>query len=404
MNFYEYPKFFAMILKMFINDADFYKYFSKHGFNPSEWPDCAAKGPAIDFFRQAEQKSIEFAKIKCRAFVDEIQDYPIPDSANELICLFEQMKTYGLWTQAAAAIQKNPFNGFEIISRLKSSTSNVKTISLQESIELEVVNHLTNLQNKTEFVKKIKKYPILSKAVGGFNPARVSIVAAGSGVGKTTLALNLAIAAIETMPVLFVNMEMSPKDFVSRIIQLGGGITSKEWLYDFNENTSKRAADFVSKVYQSKNFFYTDGRAITKDQLCNLIFEFKEKHGVEFIVVDYDQKIRTQSRHDEWMSILMTIEDLEQAAIKTETYIMILAQGDENNNPKASKRSIQPCSSVLAFYHDETLNKYFIEAKKNRFDKKFKLELACDFSKYQINEVDLYQDALPKVDNKRIMR
>ncbi len=404
MKFYEYPKFFAMVLKMFITDSDFYKYFSKQGFTPSEWPDCDAKGPAIDFYSQAQEKSLEFAKIKFKAISDEIPDYPIPDSANELICLFNQMKTYGLWTQAATAIQKNPFDGFEIISRLKNSASNVQTISLQETIESEVVNHLILLQNKTEFVKKIKKYPILSKAVGGWNPARVSIVAAGSGVGKTTLALNLAIAAIETMPVLFVNMEMSPKDFIARIIQLGGGITSKEWLYDFNENTSQKAADFVSKVYQSKNFFYTDGRAITKDQLCNLIFEFKEKHGVEFIIVDYDQKIRTQSRHDEWMSILMTIEDLEQAAIKTETYIMILAQGDENNNPKASKRSIQPCSSVLAFYHDETVNKYFIEAKKNRFEKKFKLEVDCDFSKYQIHEVGIYQEVLPKVDNKRLMR
>lgn len=404
MKFYEYPKFFAMILKMFITDSDFYKYFSKQGFAPSEWPDCDAKGSAIDFYSQAQEKSLEFAKIKFKAISDEIPDYPIPDSANELICLFDQMKTYGLWTQAAAAIQKNPFDGFEIISRLKNSASNVQTISLQETIESEVVNHLTLLQNKTEFVKVINKFPILSKSIGGFNPARVSIVAAGSGVGKTTLALNLAIAAIETMPVLFVNMEMSPKDFVARIIQLGGSITSKEWLYDFNESASQRAADFVSKVYQNKNFFYTDGRAITKDQLCNLIFEFKEKHHTEFIIVDYDQKIRTQSRLDEWMTILMTIEELEQVAIKTETYILVLAQGDENNNPKASKRSIQPCSSVLAFYHDKELDRFFIESKKNRFEKNFKLEVACDFSKYQVKEIGLYNEVIPLTKNRRQMR
>ncbi len=395
MKHYEYPSFFWMIFKMFIADSEFYKYFIRLGFNPHEWPACDAKPYAAKFHDLAQTKSVEFAKIKFKNMEHEIVDYPIPGTANEVSCMFEEMKTFGLWDIAGRAIVASPLRGPEIVASLRKSSSGVTAILLQESIEQEVIAHISALKNKESFVKTISGWEKLSAAIGGFNPSRISLLVAGSGVGKTTISLNLAISAIQTMPTLFVNMEMSPRDFTSRIIQLGAGITSSEWLYGYTKETSSKAADFCSQIYNSKNFFFTDGRALSLDQLGALIYEFKEKHQVEFVVIDYDQKIKSSSKQDEWMTVLMAIEELEQVAIKTETYIMVLAQGDENNNPKASKRSIQPCASVLAFYMDEARQKYIVEATKNRFEKKFMLEVACDFSKYQVKEKDLINDVLP---------
>ena len=64
----------------------------------------------------------------------------------------------------------------------------------------------------------------------------------------------------------------------------------------------------------------------------------------------------------------------------------MLAQGDENNLPKASKRSMQSASSVLALFQD-TDAKYYLETKKNRFGRnKVKIEVEPDFQKYKITE------------------
>ena len=398
MKFRDYPKFFGAITKLFIKDSDFYKTFINYGFDPMTWPECDAKAIAILFHEKAQNKSVEYARLHMQNQAGKLLDHPISEEQNDLVVEFEQYKTYGLWTQAAQAIMNNPFSATEIVAGLQQqSTSSVGAIMLQAYLDTFVETHIKEIKENKEQVVAIPNWPVLSDVIGGFNPGRVFLFVAGTGVGKTTFTLNLALDALKKMSVLFINMEMTVKDVVGRIVQTGAGLTSNEWNKTFSKNEEQKVGGWFSKIYGGQPFFLTDGRSLTIDQIKSLVFRYKTEHNISLVVVDYDQKIRTSFRGEEWQTIQRAVEELEEVAKATNTAIIVLAQGDENNAPKASKRSMQACSSVISLSkhvdeNDESIVSYFLESKKNRFGPAFfKIELNCDMAKFQMREKGFYQ-------------
>lgn len=392
MKFQDYPKFFGAIAKLFIEDGEFYQTFIKHNFDPCLWPECEAKKIAVDFHNKAQSKSVEYARLHLRDVAKKIQDYPISETQNDLIVEFEQYKTFGIWHQTGQEILKNPFKATEIISHAQNKNiKSIEAIMVQEYLDSFVQNHIKKLKNKTEVVRHIPRWPVLSESIGGFNPGRVFLFVAGTGVGKTTLTLNMAVDAIKSMSVLFINMEMIVDDVMDRIVQLGSCVTSKQWKREYSQDLEPKIGACYSKLYESNPFFITDGRSLTIDQIKNLIFRYKDERNIQLVIIDYDQKIRNNYRGEEWQAIQKAVEEIEDVAKATKTAVIILAQGDENNDPKASKRSKQSASAVVALYKDDVdgNEKYFLESKKNRFGPKFKIELNYDFDFYKMSEIGL---------------
>ena len=403
ISYFEFEKYFSAIAKKFITEPEFYEYFMKFGFDPSGWPDCDGRRFGVEFASLVRAKSVEHAKLHLRKKSQQLGDYDLPNNSKEIITQFEEMKTFGIWKQAAEQMLKNPFEAQEIISVAnKKSMGSLETTVVQDVIEQYTIDHFMKIQSGQDVVTKINNWPILSKQIGGFNPARIFLVVAETGVGKTTLTLNLTLDALSTMNVLFVNMEMSESEMLDRIIQIGTKTKSDEWKGQNGIPDPNKTAEFVKKLKTQGKFYLTNGRALSVDQISNLIFSHKENKNIDLVIIDYDQKIRSNYRGEEWQTIQKAIEELEEVAKITMLPIIILAQGDENNDPKASKRSKQSASAVLSFYRDENLGKYFLTSKKNRFGPKFTLEMDCDLSIYKINEKHLHDTGLvvPKTVNR----
>lgn len=397
INLKNFPLFFSGLTKSFTLDAGRYRLAISNGMSPDLWPDCAAKEIALDFHQKAQSKGVEYAALYTAKKVDSLPDFEIPDAINELICLYNEYKAYGHSVNLAKGILTNPQRTNELIESFKASSGNqVKVHHVQNEIDQYVATHLRDVQTKKELVVKIPGWDLLSTEIDGFNPSRVILLAAQTGVGKTNISLNLALSASKKMPVLYFNMEMNKEDIYQRIMQMSGGITKYEWRNGANSRLSDKASKAVNSLYRQEGFFITDGRALSIEEICSTIFLRAEKDKVKFVVVDYDQKIRTKYKMDEWQALQKAIEELEEVAKATQTCVFILCQADENNLPKASKRIIQSSSVLLSFVKD--LDGYYIESHKSRNGGKFRLGVDFDYETLTISEKSI----IPNIPQRQI--
>lgn len=386
MQLHDFPLFFSEVTRLFVEDPTFYSIHIRQGFDPNEWPECDAKTLAMNFHHLAESKSVEYAKLYMRTKIINLPRYEIPDTSEELIPLFHEFKKFGLFKCLGLNLCADPSHGEDIIKNFQTRPiQGVLTFNLKEHIEARILSHIRDASDKKEMTIEIPGWPILSHLIGGFNPGRVSLLVAGNGVGKTTFAINLALSAIKKFPVLFFNMEMIKQDVIDRIVMSGAGISHRVW--NSHDNTNAQIfGKFVSEVYRNHSLIISDGRALTLDQIESEIYRQHSKESPNLIIVDYDQKIRTKFQGDEWQTVLKAVERLEEIAKSTNTFIMVLAQGNDNNDPKASRRSMQPASSVLSFHKDPDFG-YLIEAKKNRFGpRNARVGVRCNFESFEIKE------------------
>ena len=349
----------------------------------SSWPSCTAKELATTFFSRAKEKNILQAQIEMRETSAAIVGVSLETDLEKCLTQISMAASTGTGLELAKKFQADPANYRSTFLKTQSVSEVARSVDLRLVSEDVFKRAAMALQATKTRNRCVGGYPLLSKLIGGFNDSRITMCVAGTGVGKTTFMLNLALEAIKDFPILFINMEMSIDDILHRIAAISAGVSQSHLDYLTKEGLDARAKAH-SYLLSHNPIFMTDGSSMSAQQIANEIYS-RSKEGVKFVIIDYDQKIKTDDSYDqEWKVILKTVEALEEIAKQTKVHVIILAQGDDDNEPKASKRSKQPCAAVLSFFQDG--EKFFIKSLKNRFGPKFKLEMKCDFNRYSIKE------------------
>ncbi len=81
----------------------------------------------------------------------------------------------------------------------------------------------------------------------------------------------------------------------------------------------------------------TDGRSLNLSQIQLLIRTMVVERGIKQVFIDYDQKIFVDDPRDEWRTLQVAAESLEQIAITNNIHITLLSQADENGDPKVDE-------------------------------------------------------------------
>jgi replicative DNA helicase len=121
----------------------------------------------------------------------------------------------------------------------------------------------------------------------GFRRRQFIVLFARPKVGKSTFLMNIAIdVALQNIPVLYIDTEMSPDEQASRVISRCSGI--REWdLMDgvyLDDEGKKKIVDDVTKIFMASPFYYTPARGMSTDEIVSKMREFKEKYvGTEMI-------------------------------------------------------------------------------------------------------------------------
>ena len=123
----------------------------------------------------------------------------------------------------------------------------------------------------------------------------VNCIAASTGVGKTGLALNIALnLAIEEVPVLYINLEMNIDEIITRVLAILSGVEiDKIDTGDYGNTPEefKLVARFAEKLEYSTQYM-TDNTPKNINHITSLIHKYHAKHGIKVVVVDYIGHIR----------------------------------------------------------------------------------------------------------------
>lgn len=124
-------------------------------------------------------------------------------------------------------------------------------------------------------------------------PVDLVTIAAGTGVGKTTFALNVADHFLQdNKRVLFVSYEITRGRLFSQLLALRLGQNKK----DVYRTLKKGQIGIDMPDY--KNLSIIADPAFTVEELARLVGKYQEERALDLIIIDYDQLARTEGRFD----------------------------------------------------------------------------------------------------------
>ena len=233
---------------------------------------------------------------------------------------------------------------------LKNSTSSSKRSYLSpKDMALLMIETATERMDKTKRDNEIMftSYKQVNHASGGFEKGNLVILSAGSGVGKSALAINFVrdVAYVSNKSVLYLNSEMTNKQQAQRYNALLARVSHRalrngEITYEQLNKIQQVADDF------SKRQIHTI--TIPDMQLSHVVAEIKRmktKSNVEFVVVDYIGRMDISKAFgkdlQEWQVMEQIARDLKNLALELDIVIVMVAQLSSNGETLAKASSMK---------------------------------------------------------------
>jgi replicative DNA helicase len=204
-------------------------------------------------------------------------------------------------------------------------------------------------------------------------------LAARPGYGKTALACQMAFyaAVAQGKSVAFFSMEMSRDELMLRGLSIMSG-TSSINIRSGEPRVQERVASAVNRIQQSKLHLFDDAN-LTTDSLMARCKKIKQKHGLDFVVVDYLQLMTPHNKKDNReQQVGQIARDLKKMAMHLQVPVLTLSQLNRDvtksdRKPKLcdlrESGSIEQDSDIVMFIHpkdrDSDLCEIIIEKHRN---------------------------------------
>jgi len=207
----------------------------------------------------------------------------------------------------------------------------------------------------------------LDELTGGLQRSDLIVLAARPGMGKTSLALNMATHAAlkNNIPVGIFSLEMSKDQLVQRLICSQAGIDSHRLRTGFIEESEwAKIAQAIGELSEAP-IYIDDTPGISVMELRTKARRLQAEHDLGFVIVDYLQLMqgrRTENRVQEVSDISRSLKELAR-----ELNIPVLAASQlnrsveqrPNNRPQLSdlreSGSIEQDAYIVMFIYREEL-------------------------------------------------
>jgi len=258
----------------------------------------------------------------------------------------------------------------------------------------------------------------IDELTSGFQPGELIVIAARPSMGKTALALNVAmhnaIAQNRSCGAAFFSLEMSDVSLALRMLEAEARIDSAKIKAGLlSDSDLSKLAAAAAKISIAPQIFVDDNADISSMQLrakCRRLF--REQKNVGLIVVDYLQLMKTASRSERRdLDVAEISRSLKALAKELKVPVIALSQLNRRVEGREDKRPMladlresgaieQDADVVIFIYRDEIYNK-------NSFDKG-RAELIVAKNRNGIANVSVKTAFIPQfmlfenLDNKRL--
>ncbi len=178
----------------------------------------------------------------------------------------------------------------------------------------------------------------LDRMTSGLHAGEMIIIAARPSMGKTALAVNIAehVAIEGKAPVVVFSLEMSAQSLVQRLLCSRARVSMSKLRDGFlGERDFPALTQAASKLAES-NFIIDDTAGLSVLELRARARRYKNIHGIQLIVIDYLQLLKSTSRRaqdNRQLEIAEISSGVKALAKELELPIIVLAQ--LNRQPEA---------------------------------------------------------------------
>lgn len=227
-----------------------------------------------------------------------------------------------------------------------AGNTNAKPVDMLEQTSNYLETLMANRDNPDDNSKILTGYKNLDNLLKGLKPGSFNILAARPSMGKTALALNIAInAAINDgklgKHILFISLEMTSKEVYDRC---AASMTSIDG-YKIQEPSQLsvgeldavcqavyRVSDLGLVIQQESNF--------TVNRLRQLVHKMEAQNKPDLIVIDYLQLMQTEQRDDSYVKVTKISNGLKALALELEVPILALSQLNRGVENRLIKRPL----------------------------------------------------------------
>ncbi len=203
----------------------------------------------------------------------------------------------------------------------------------------DVLEHMELLEQRgSEMTGLPTGYVDLDKKLAGLQASNLVVIAARPAMGKSSLALGIAInAATQGDPVAIFSLEMSKEEIVQRILSSVGRVDSMKLRSGQLGPLWQRVVDAAGKMYKTP-IFIDDSPVVTVTDIRAKCRRLKRKAGLSLVVIDYLQLMEASSRENRQQEISEITRNLKNLARELEVPVIAVSQLNRSLEAREDKR------------------------------------------------------------------
>lgn len=181
----------------------------------------------------------------------------------------------------------------------------------------------------------------LNRIVGGFRKAELTILAGRPAMGKTALALNMAVAAAqEGAKVGFFSLEMSEVGLATRLLSMETSINLSRIVQGRLNQHEFDTLVSVQERFQELPLFLDDQPSLSITKLFNRARRLQRKEGLDIVFVDYLQLARGNDQRQRHLEVQEVSQGLKGLAKTAEIPVVALSQLSRRLEDREDKRPV----------------------------------------------------------------
>lgn len=237
---------------------------------------------------------------------------------------------------------------FRLMQSAESNASYKDVYGPEEMATLGYDNAKKMFESPSENAGYTTGLPLLDKHIKWLKD--YNLIAASTGVGKTGLAINIALnVAMQKAPILYVNLEMNIDEIVTRILSILSGVEmDKIATGDYGENPEhfQLVARFAEEL-ERRSLYMSDNKPKTIDHIISMINKYHAKHGIKVVVIDYIGHISDDrlafKENNKRITLGRYSQALKNACTKLGIKLVIVAQMNREGEKEAEMYNIGEC-------------------------------------------------------------
>ncbi len=156
----------------------------------------------------------------------------------------------------------------------------------------------------------------MDKLLGGLNPSDLIIVAARTGVGKTSLMLNLArnAAVGQHARVAIFSLEMAGEQLAQRLLASESRVDSARLRLGMHSEIEESRIMHAHGVLSSADIYVDDSAVVRIPELRAKLMRLQRDHGLDLVIIDYLQLIQGDRSDNRVQEIGFITRSLKQLA------------------------------------------------------------------------------------------